>query len=390
MATNTSVNLSDLIPEIIAQEVELTSQENGFRRYRDFVVVKEDLTKRPGDTLQIPKVGRLRRAQNLNEASTLEGSGSQLVVSSIPLTPTERGDELQITEYSSITTQVELETLIVELIADQSAREENLTIRDEMNTAGQTRFAGGVLSGAAVTATLSSDDIDIVVDTLEASQAKKFDDSFVAFIHPYAKGGLRQNIATTDQYRDTVPGLYAGEIGMYNRTRFIETAFQPVDNFSTGSVVVTGATGTFDESLMVFTDDQNLEPGDYVLTFTSATLYNITDPGGNTLVTGADRGVSQDYDFTDLEGLVTTLFTIPPACFGGVFIATDTVTITVQQNLITFVLAQRSTALGILKRATMLGAREFDYGRRLGVAWNGFWDIEILNDSYIWRIESKR
>jgi len=318
MAATTSVQVADLIPEIIAQEIEMTSQEEGFRRYRDFVVVKEDLTKRPGDTLNIPRVGRLRRAQNLTESSTLEGSGSQLVINSIVLIPTERGDELQITEYASITSQAELQSLIVELIADQAAKEENLNIRDEMNTAANTRFAGGATSSALVTSALTSDDVDFVVDTLEATQAAKYGDSFVAFIHPYAKGQLRNNLATTDQYRDTVPGLYRGEIGMYNRTRFIETAFQPVDNFVASSTVTTGATGTFSDTGITVLDNQNLDPGTYTLTFTSATEYDVTDPDG------VDIGSSTvaagfTYTFEDLEGLDFDLFVIPALAFGGTY-----------------------------------------------------------------------
>lgn len=388
MASNTSVNLAGLIPEIIAQEIELTAQEAGYRRFRDFVVVKEDLTKRPGDTLKVPKVGRLRRAQNLTEASTLEGSGSQLVVDAITLLPTERGDELQITEYSAITSQAELQSLIVDLIADQSSKEENLTIRDEMNTTPNTRFANGVTSSAAVAAGLSSGDVDFVVDTLETNQAAKYGDSFIGFIHPYAKGTLRQNLATVDQYRDTVPIIYQGEVGMYNRTRFIETSYCPVDNF-VKSVLVTSGAGTFNSAFVTLADEHFVAPGVYTLTFSSATAFTVTDPSLNALGAGT-VGAGFTYVYTDLEGIATNAIVIAAAAFGGTFAATDTIAITIQQNLVTFILAQRCIAWGSLKRPTMLGAREFDYGRRLGVAWNGFWDVELLNQAYLWRMVTKR
>lgn len=408
---NLKAQIDALVPEVISKEVEFMSMESGFRQFRNFVVYKEDLTRNPGDTLSIPKVSDLPEAQDLSETSVLRGSGSRLAIGSVLVTPTEKGDEVQYTEYSARVSQSDLQNVIVELLSRQSAKKENLDLRDTFFAGTQTRYADGVAGQSSVAKTLATVDIDSVVEELEANEAMKYVsggmEHFVGFIHPYAKTALVTALRAVSDYAKSVPNLYAGEIGMYNRVRFIESSYCPFRSFIKTAMAVADANTALvgaDDAARLSISDQYCTPETWTLTYTHVgTKWAVTGS-----VSGAHKVVVAGVEkttFTTAElaagdiivvgpgadlvrRIASSPFTIKTGAVTGT--ANGSVTFTTQRNVCTKIVAPRHVALGVIKPVTMLGAEAFDYGRVIGVAWNAFYDSIILNEEYGWTIETKR
>jgi N4-gp56 family major capsid protein len=386
-----------IMSEVISQEVEWKARNENWRRFRDFVVVKEDLTAAPGSSLTIPKVFRRGRAQSLDESKTLLGSGSKFSVGYITLTPREYGDEIQVTEYSQLTSWEDLENLVTELLTDQSSREENLLVRDKMATCANIRYANGAADWAGTTNGIAASDVDYVVAELETLEAPVFaGGSYFAFLHPYAKNDLRSSLIAVGDYANAVPQIYAGEIGMYNRTRFIETPEAPVfcDCGTVEQTAGSGAVVTQTKFHPQIADGQihsGLRGTTLTITAASATAFTVKDAADNDFGTGTiSSGSTDEFSSAAVEEL-----NIPAGAFkmdaGAItsIEAGDVFTVPVNMYPFTLVLGQRALALGVIKRPTILDAMELDYGRVLGLAWNMFMDVGWLNPEYAYAILSK-
>ena len=405
---NTKANVQALVPTIISKEVEFKSQESGFRQFRQFCVVKEDFSKNPGDTLSIPKIDDLAPAQNLTEGSTLRGSGKKLSVGSVTITPTEKGDEVQYTEYSKLTSQDELQDIIVELLARQSSKKENLDIRDVMFGAPRIRLQGAAADAISV-GKLSYSDVDFVVEELETAEAAKFgaggNEHFVGFIHPYGRTALIDALRSTSDYANAVPGLYAGEIGQYNRVRFIESAYCPFRAYLKGEVTATGLTAGAEAAELIALADDYCASETFTITALSATELEIAGSasGKHKVFVGAAEKDTFTLDEIKTGDVIvagsgataekrkeTSPLTLKAGLITAIAAKGNTLAFETQRNILTKIMGARHVAYGSIKPVTMLGAEAFDYGRVIGVAWNAFYDAVILNDEYGWVIESKR
>lgn len=385
-----------IMNEVISQEVEWKAKNENWRRFRDFVVVKEDLTATPGSSLTIPKVYRRGRAQALDESKTLLGSGSKFAVGYVTLTPREYGDEIQVTEYSQLTSWEELENLVTELLTDQSSREENLLVRDKLAACANIRYANGAASWADTTAALGSADIDYVVAELETREAPVFPGgAYIAFLHPQAKAGLKNSLTAVGDYANAVPQLYQGEIGMYNRTRFIETPEAPVfcDCGTVTQTVGSGATITQSKFHPQIADGQihsYLRPGSLTIRV-SGNTFTVKDAAENSYGTGTVTSGSND-PFTSVAvpelNIPAGAFSMEAGALAGVEDG-DVFEVPIVQYPFTVVLGQRALTMGIIKRPTILDAAELDYGRVLGLAWNMFMDVGWLNSDYAYAVLSK-
>lgn len=407
-----------LVPEVFSKEIELKTQELGYTRFRDFVVLKEDLGKQPGDRLHVPKIADLRVAQSLDQTKVLRGSGQSIQGSYVTLTPTEVGDEVQITEYANLTSQTELVSLVKELLARQALRTENYKVRDLMfGASANRRFAAGAAAQASVSADLDSDDIDYVVERLEKQEALKWPgETFVSFIHPYAKTDIIGDLIGTAAYQSGLGGqLYKGEIGMYNRTRFIETAHAPMKAYSaagitgaTAGVTVSDSTGytlsanfceaetttfTYTASGDIWAISGSVSGARTIATFVSGEDPN--DPTKSAVTSGASTVTdtlmaSHDValEVKDEDGNVLGYdIILDAAAISGA--ASDGVcTLLVVQHTQTAIFGQRHIAWGVIRNVTMLGVESFDYGRVQGLAWNAFWDAQFLHVNYGYVIEA--
>jgi N4-gp56 family major capsid protein len=407
-----------LVPEIFSKEIELKTQELGFTRFREFLVVKEDFSKNPGDRLYVPKIADLRSAQNLTQSSVLRGSGQDIAGAYVTLTPSEVGDEIQLTQYANLTASVDIVDLAKELLARQALKTENFKIRDLMfGATANRRFAAGVAAQANVAADLDSDDIDYCVERLEKNEALKWPgETYVGFIHPYAKTDIIQDLVSAQSYQAAIGGqLYAGEIGMYNRTRFIETAYCPMKAYSAAGITAATGGATVVQATYYTLYANYCEPEVLTLTYhatgdkwsfagsksgarTCAFFTSGQDPNDPThkpisyaqafatdaniaaydiaLEVKDEDGVLLGYDVVILLGAVTG------ASSDG------TATLTIVQHTQTSLFGQRHICWGVIRPVTPLGVESFDYGRVKGLAWNAFWDAQFLHKNYGYVIQA--
>jgi N4-gp56 family major capsid protein len=407
-----------LVPEIFSKEIELKTLELGYTRFRDFVVVKEELGKNPGDRVHIPKIGDLRKAQALDQSKVLRGSGQSIQGAYVTLTPTEHGDELQMTEYSNLTSQTELDNLMKELLARQALKTENFKIRDVMfGATANRRFANGVSAQASVAADLDSVDIDFVVERLEKNEAMKWPgEAYVSFIHPYGKTDIVQDLVGTNAYALAVGGaLYKGEVGLYNRTRFVESAYVPMKAYS--SVGITGATGgVVVASASGYTLEATLCEGEVVtLTYTAsgdswafsgsvsgtrtAALFTAGEDPNDPTKKPVQSGLATvtDTQFTtydialevkDEDGLLLGYDVVFDAAAVSGAASDGVATLTIILHTQTAIFGMRHICWGIIRNVNMLGMEMWDYGRVKGIAWNAFWDCKFLFKNYGYVIEA--
>lgn len=412
LAPNIAAAFGKIVPEIFAKEIELKTRELGFTRFRDFVVLKEDLEKNPGDQLHVPKVAELRKAQSLGQTKILAGSGQGINTGFLTLQPLEYGDEVQITQYAGLVSPQDLVDLSRELLARQALKTENFIIRDLMFGSGTVKYAGGVADRASVVADLAKTDIDGVVEDLEAAEALKWPgECYVGFIHPFAKTSIINDVVAASVYQAAVGGqLYAGEIGMYNRTRFIESAYVPQDAFSVSGLTSAGTSGITIADSAGYTLFPNLCKAETItFTFTASTdswsatgsvsgarkaaLFGAsldpTDPTKSPTVAAASTWTDANATtykvalaVLDEDGNTLGYDVILNAGAMSGAASDDTATLVIVVHTQTCIFGQRHVAFGVIRPVTFLGAESFDYGRVLGVAWNAFWDAKFLHKAY--------
>lgn len=421
LAPNLAAAFGDIIPEVFAKEIELKTRELGFTRFRDFVVVKEDLSKNPGDVLHLPKVAELRKAQTLGQSKILAGSGQGISAATLNLTPIEYGDEVQITQYAGLVSPTDLVDMARELLARQALKTENFLIRDLMfGATANVYYAGGVAARASVAADLDKDDVDAVVERLEANEAMKWPgESFMGFVHPFAKTAILNDLVSAAVYQAGLGSqLYAGEIGMYNRVRFIESAYVPQDAFSSAGLTSGGSSGITIADANGYTLYPNLCQAE-TITFTytasgdswsasgsksgarKAALFATTDdPNDPTKSPAVAKSTSwTDANATtykvalaveDEDGVTIGYDVILNAAAMAGAASDDTATLVIIVHTLTSVFGQRHIAFGVIRPVTFLGAEAFDYGRVIGIAWNAFWDSQFLHKNYGYKIQALR
>jgi len=421
LAPNIAEAFGKLVPEVFSQEIELKTRELGFTRFRDFVVLKEDLQKDPGNSLHIPKVAELRGAQSLGQTKILAGSGQAINTGFLTLTPTEFGDEIQITQYAGLVSPSDLVDMARELLARQALKSENFTVRDVMfGASANRRFAGGVAAKTDVTADLDKDDIDAVVENLENNESLKWaGETFMGFIHPFAKTVILNDVVSAAVYQAAVGGqLYAGEIGMVNRCRFIESSYVPQDAYSAAGLASAGSSGITIADANGYTLAPNLCRAE-TITFT------YTASGDSWAVSGSKSGARKAALFTSTDNpndatkspvvAKAASYTDGNATTYKVALAVededgntigydvvlnagamtgaasdDTATLLIVVHTLTSIFGQRHLAFGVIKPVTFLGAEAFDYGRIVGIAWNAFWACDFLHKSYGYVMQALR
>jgi N4-gp56 family major capsid protein len=421
LAPNIASAFGKIIPEIFAKEIELKTRELGFTRFRDFVVLKEDLSKNPGDQLHLPKVAELRKAQSLGQTKILAGSGQSINTGFLTLQPTEFGDEVQITQYAGLVTPADLVDMARELLARQALKTENFLIRDLMfGSTANKYFAGGVAARTSVSADLDKDDVDAVVERLEANEALKWPgESFMGFVHPFAKTAILNDLVSAAVYQAGLGmQLYAGEIGMYNRVRFIESAYVPQDAYSVAGLASAGTSGITIADSAGYTLYPNLCLAE-TITFTYTAVGDVwsasgsksgarkaalftagQDPNDPTKTAAVAKATTwtdanaTTYDVAlaveDEDGVTIGYDVILDAAAMTGAASDDTATLLIVLHTMSSVFGQRHIAFGVIRPVTFLGAEAFDYGRVLGVAWNAFWNAQFLHKSYGYVIQALR
>lgn len=184
------------------------------------------------------------------------------------------GNGVSLVEFLEETSFLNLADEYKELIGQNAGETINQKVRDVMKAGTYAVFPN---SRAARADLISTDyaDLDVFIDTataLEASDAPKIGDEYVAIISPYVKGRLLKNSAFRDAVRYQKGSLFTGELCSIDGVRFVVTSTAPtVTNGGSASSVA-----TIDQSIVVGKGAYGiarLMPGDFQVI--------VTAPGGH-------------------------------------------------------------------------------------------------------------
>lgn len=198
-------------------------------KFDQFTTKKTELGVQPGRTIQIPRYGNIKRGGRLTEGVRLQTRGMSQSLQSI--TVYENGNAIGFSEYllqTSFYDQLSAASLLLgrdmALVLDQQLRDTTLLATNVV-------YANQKANRAALlkTDTYSTNTVKDQVEQLETRNAPKWaGDHYIAFIHPHAGRGLRDdNDWINASLYAGATQIYTGEIGRYEDVRFITTTVMP-------------------------------------------------------------------------------------------------------------------------------------------------------------------
>lgn len=141
------------------------------------------------------------------------------------------GNGVEITELLDKTAIYDLPNEFKQLVGQNAGETINQKVRDVLVAGtsvnyGNSKASRGLLTGAD---TIDLDDILLTTQSLEAADAERIGDNFVAIISPYVKTQLMRDTAFREAMRYLVRdnGLFTGEIANIDGVKFIVTSTAP-------------------------------------------------------------------------------------------------------------------------------------------------------------------
>lgn len=240
---NSGVVLTGAVQAVQSKEILLAAQP--VLRYAQFVEVKTELERQPGQQINFLRYNDLVGDPTLTESTDMDTTN--LSSSQISITVSEYGFAVQVTEKL-------LELSFTDVMGDASmqlgrhyGKSLDIQIRNSLRGAPSIVRVGGAASRAALGTTdyLDMDTIYTAAETLTTNKAPKFDgDHYVCFVHPHQASKFRRTADFINVTNYGAPDrIYRGEIGRIDSVRFIETTQQ--------AVIKSGAHGTPGE---IYTD----------------------------------------------------------------------------------------------------------------------------------------
>lgn len=199
-------------------------------RFDQFAVVKDDLTKEPGDTILFSKLANLPRGGALREDQDIESKSKSRTT--VPITVTEYGNSTGITGKLEALSFMDEMSDATMLLARDYAKVTDLMLRDAVCSGTQTYYCGNKTAQKNITSaeTITLPDLDQVVEILATNNTEKMADAngeyLVGFFHPHQITAISQKLLSIKQY--AYPEMiFKGEVGSYNSIRFISTTHMP-------------------------------------------------------------------------------------------------------------------------------------------------------------------
>lgn len=184
------------------------------------------------------------------------------------------GNGVQIVEFLEETSFLNLADEYKQLIGQNAGETINEKVRDTIKVGTYAIYPNGKTSRADLVSTDYAD-LDVFIDAgtaLEAADAPKIGDNYVAIISPFVKGRLLKNTAFREAVRYQKDSLFTGELCTIDGIKFIVTSTAPtVTNGGSASSVA-----TIDQSIVVGQGAYGiarLMPGDFQVV--------VTPPGGH-------------------------------------------------------------------------------------------------------------
>jgi N4-gp56 family major capsid protein len=202
-------------------------------RFDPFSTKRTELNTQPGNTIGMPRLGRIKRGGKLVEGERMKTQGMSMSMAYI--TVGERGNAIGMSELllqTSFFDQMEMASfhlgrdmaLVLDLELRDAALLTTNLVRGDGSTPGTAAGSRATIQGLFDTRVIKD-----AVEVLETNNAAKFDgDYYVAFIHPHQARGLRDDPDWVNAaLYSGAAALFNGEIGRFEDVRFISTTVMP-------------------------------------------------------------------------------------------------------------------------------------------------------------------
>lgn len=217
------VVLTGAVQAVYSQEILHAAQP--VLRFAQFVEVKEELGRQPGNAINFLRYGDVEGSAVLTEGTDMVTDA--LSSSLIPITVGERGKALQCSELLLNTSFDDIMATMTRKLGEHYARALDAEIRNALRATPNLIRVNARATRAAFVSTdlFNMDVIRRGAEILATNKAPKFDgDYYICFVHPHQAAYVRRDAEwqQVTQYGDP-QRAFRGEIGRIEDVRFIET-----------------------------------------------------------------------------------------------------------------------------------------------------------------------
>jgi N4-gp56 family major capsid protein len=198
-------------------------------KFDQFSTKKTELGVQPGRTINMPKMGGLKRGGRLTEGRKIRTN--TMSMSSTSISVAENGNAVGFTEYLLQTSFYDQLAAASILLGRDLAIVLDLELRDTVLGASSVIYPNGKAARTQITSldVLSTSVIKDAVVTLETNNSPRWGgDHYICFVHAKPAMSLRSdNDWINASLYSGVQQIYMGEIGRYESVRFIQSTVLP-------------------------------------------------------------------------------------------------------------------------------------------------------------------
>jgi N4-gp56 family major capsid protein len=198
-------------------------------KFDQFSTKKTELGVQPGRTIQMPKMGNVKRGGQLTEGVRIQTRPMSMSQQSV--TVYEHGNAIGFSEYLLQTSFFDQLAAASLLLGRDMALVLDTQLRDAVMGASSVVYPNGKLARTQLTSAdrFNTEVIrDAVVALSMANSPKWAGDHYVCFIHPWQASYLRRDADWINAaLYSGATQIYTGEIGRFEDVRFIETMVMP-------------------------------------------------------------------------------------------------------------------------------------------------------------------
>jgi N4-gp56 family major capsid protein len=216
------------LPQAILEvySMDILHEAMGIMRFEEFAVKKTELSKMPGETINMTKYNNITRGAALDEHTAM--SKQNMSASQSSITVTEYGNAIGVSEKLI---QVSYDDVLAEasvLLGRDYAVVRDLMLRDAVGTGTNVGYAGAKADRASMDGAADFFDVEMIrvgVEFLQTQNAPKFNgDFYVCFVHPHQAAYLKRDPdwISAQQYAGS-RRLFTGELGRWEDVVFIGT-----------------------------------------------------------------------------------------------------------------------------------------------------------------------
>lgn len=222
---NGATALPQAILQVYSREIEHRALPA--MRYEQFAVIKTELSRQPGTTINFIIYENLAIGGQLTENVNI--SPKNMTATTVQISVSEWGNAIAVTEYLLQTSYDDVLSEAAYQLGRDYSRVVDLMLRDVVMTTVNVIWAASAANNAATSADLSIEDIRRGTEVLYTNNVPKLGGGnfFVCFVHPHQATSIKRDPewVSASSYGATEQ-IFKGEIGRFDDTRFVVTGHQ--------------------------------------------------------------------------------------------------------------------------------------------------------------------